>query len=615
MASDLLEPVALFQKTLKKEFHQNAETYFEELVKKGLVDVDANKRTVGNYKATMTALDKETKKANKAKTWKAVLIAFIVLFFIAAGVFIYFAIEKLYFEIYVSSIIAVGLIGVAIALIVVLVKKVNKTIKKQEEKMAELKEKAEGLLSEAYAQMIGLNRLFDWNSHVEIMRRTTDMIKLDPYFNVHRLQYLHDRYGLEDEENQDISTDFIMSGVIAQNPFLIVRQLNKEMGQKTYQGSLVISWVETYRDSEGHVHTTTRTQTLYATVSKPAPYYDYDTFLVYGNDAAPDLHFSRSPSNASGLSEKAIAKKVKRGEKELKKKTEKGTTGDGFTRLSNSEFDVLFGALDRDNEVQFRLLFTPLAQKSLLELIKTKTPYGDDFSFIKNGPLNFIMSAHSQNQNYYGNPTNYMSYDLEDAKAKFVSYNDSLIQSIYYDLAPLLCIPLYQQHEGECDHVDKITYVRNYTSYEEEALANAFDPSLLKHPNTVTPIVLKANFIKKCGDTDMISILAHSYAGIDRIDYVPVRGGDGNVHNVPVPWIEYIPLENETIMITRAFNGSKADFDNLLDTNEFQDFLKKYGNNSHIIYQRGLMALLVNDIYDEEFDSELTNILKTCRIN
>lgn len=52
--------------------------------------------------------------------------------------------------------------------------------------------------------------------------------------------------------------------------------------------------------------------------------------------------------------------------------------------MGDAEFDVLWGATDRDHEVEFRLLFTPLAKKQLLDLMKDKEiAYGDNFNFFK----------------------------------------------------------------------------------------------------------------------------------------------------------------------------------------------------------------------------------------
>lgn len=139
------------------------------------------------------------------------------------------------------------------------------------------------------------------------------------------------------------------------------------------------------------------TQTLTASVTKPAPFYGYDTRLYYGNEAAPDLRFSRQPTHANELDEDEIEKTVKRGKKKLEKRARKAVgAGTQFTEMGNAEFDVLFGAVDRTNEVQFRLMFTPLAQQNMLELIKSDDGYGDDFAFYKTGCINCIRSEHAQ---------------------------------------------------------------------------------------------------------------------------------------------------------------------------------------------------------------------------
>lgn len=616
MAEDLLEPLSLYNKTLKNEFHQHAEEYFDELIEKSQVDVEGNKLTVKAYKEDLAKLEVAKKKKAKTRSLKIFLIILTVIFFIAAILFGYCAFTTPTFSFIADLSIAIVCLGLGILMIVLLAGKIKKKLKEQQQIIDELTNAAAQRLAEAQAQMVCLNRIFDWNAHAEIVKRTTDVLKIDRYFDVQRYHYLHENYGLEDELDEHISTDMIMSGEIQKNPFLLVRQVKQTMGSKTYYGTLVISWTETVRDSNGKSHTVTRTQTLHASVIKPIPVYNYNTFLVYGNEAARDLHFTRSPSGASGLSEKQIDAKVKKGMKSLTKKAKKDLAkgNSGFTALGNEEFDVLFGAKDRDNEVEFRLLFTPLAQKSLLELIKNKEPYGDDFYFVKDGPLNFISSNHSQNQDYYGNPARYISYDLEESKKTFVDYNDNLLQGLFFDLAPVLCIPLYQQHEPNAFDPYP-TYSQNFTSYEMEVLSNAFDPNIFKHPETVTPVVLKSNFQEKAGTADMTVIKAFSYKTEDRVDYVPVIGGDGRTHSVPVPWQEYLPIDYETPMVIKGFEGSREDFNDFINTSEFQDFMQKYVRDSHIIYQRGLIAFIMSSLYNASADEELTNLLKKAKIN
>lgn len=67
------------------------------------------------------------------------------------------------------------------------------------------------------------------------------------------------------------------------------------------------------------------------------------------------------------MNERQLEKYVKRETKKLEQKEEKATkNGENFTVMANNEFDALFNGDDRDNEVEFRLLFTPLAQKICL---------------------------------------------------------------------------------------------------------------------------------------------------------------------------------------------------------------------------------------------------------
>lgn len=87
--------------------------------------------------------------------------------------------------------------------------------------------------------------------------------------------------------------------------------------------------------------------------------------------------------------------RIGRAVKQLESKSRDLDHGGGFTVMANREFDALFAATDRDHEVQFRLLFTPLAQQEMLKLLRDKTDgYGDDFGFTKRGMVNFVMPDH-----------------------------------------------------------------------------------------------------------------------------------------------------------------------------------------------------------------------------
>ena len=134
-----------------------------------------------------------------------------------------------------------------------------------------------------------------------------------------------------------------------------------------------------------------------------------------------------------GLDEKKINKMVTKGAKELDDKARKALKkGEDYTRFGNDEFEVLFGGTDRDNELEYRMMFTPLAQKNLLSLIKEKEPFGDDFYFDKSKMLNFIQTNHSQSFDYRADPDTFVGYEYDAVREFFISYNDNYFKNFFF---------------------------------------------------------------------------------------------------------------------------------------------------------------------------------------
>ena len=210
--------------------------------------------------------------------------------------------------------------------------------------------------------------------------------------------------------------------------------------------------------------------------------------------------------------------------------------------MSNADFEVLFDALDRTDEVQFRTLFTPLAQTNMVDLIRSKSGYGDDFHFIKEKRTNRIQTEHSRTRAITLSPDAYVSYSYDTAKESFIDKNAEYFKAVYFDFAPLWAIPLYQ--ERPVHSLEPVPeYAQSYAYKECEALANAVPPKHVVHPRTKTPAILKSSFVGPKDGADEVSVLAYSYDIEKRIDFIPVLGGDGRFHSVPVPWDDYLPLE------------------------------------------------------------------------
>lgn len=599
----LLEPLSAYEQYYEKLFNENAATYFDELVKRSNVDVEQNRKTVREYREELAHADKAGSSLNSQKLWRVLCIVLCVLGFTAAAAGIAVLVLGNMLAGIIMLVVGV-LVGIGMILIIKLV--LAPGIEALKKAYAERRAKADKLLKTAWVQMQGLNSLYESNATKQLIEKTVPLFKIDDNFTMRRYDYLCGKYGFGDNLDNKRSTIAIMSGEILGNPFVIDRELVQSMGTKTYTGSIIISWTTSYTDSKGRRHTVHHTQTLTASVTKPFPHYSEQTRLIYGNEAAPDLIFSHEPTHAEDWSEKKLERKVKSGARDVQKlqKKELKSGGATFTEMANTEFDVLFNAFDRNNEVQFRLLFTPLAQKNMLALMKDSKRFGDDFYFYKRKCLNYISSEHSAKWDFDVNYRRYFSFDIDAARKNFINFNTDYFKNLYFDFAPLLSIPLYQQHKPH-EYIYKENYERNFTSYEAECAVNRIGEKEFAGKGAATRTILKTKFITKDGQSDAIGVTAHSFRIAHHVDYIPTLGGDGRLHTVPVHWDEYIPIERHGTVKIKQLDMTDKDFDNNLCTDSpLRTLLGSFGN---FAYGKRLLCCTVKDC-DAPFDSRFNEI-------
>ena len=605
MEYDLTEPLKAYNYFLKDAFHENATNYFDGLVQANNIDIEANRFTNQQLAKGRKKIDDTKNKLNGKKGLKVFIIVSFIFCFVAALILI---ITLFYNFIWWLILVALGLIAGGVGLIF-LMRKINKGIKEVEAILAKYQEKYNELLAEARAQMQPLNDAYDWNIPAKIMTDTIPLIQMDRMFDANKFYYLRNKYGFKENE-ENISSLFVQSGSILGNPFILERNYVREIRDHTYEGRLVIHWTTVVGSGKDR-HVVNHTQTLIAHVTKPRPEYYDETWLVYGNEAAPKLSFSRTPSNIAGKNEKQLKKYVEDYYEDLDKKMKKRSLSQvPFTLMANEEFEALFKSTDRDNDVEFNLLFTPLAQKNMIDLIKNGKPYGDDFQFIKKKELNYIKSYHMQKAEIDGNPNKFRNYNYDAAKNYFINYCDNFCTSFYFELAPLLCIPLYQQHMA-FEEIYKGTVDPNLTSFEAEVMANKFDQDLFKHKDSDTPAILKREFVRKNGDDgDIVNIRAYSYKAVSHIEFVTKMGRDGLPHQVPVEWFEYIPLEKVTPMAVQHCDTTEKKFQYNVKNQALRDFLSRLSEKGVIIYQRGLLSFLLRQNASSYSTDELNKYLQ-----
>jgi hypothetical protein len=573
---ELDEPLEQYSGHFKEHHARITSEYFENLVKESKVDVEANKKTV----ALLRDLESSIKDVSSTRRkWRALRIIALIL---ATGL----------------SALAFSLgewhylwLAPAIGSLVFMFVKVNPEVKNINTKISDLDLQKEEKLAIAWGEMANLNSLFRWETARELFQQTFPQVVLDNYFSSGRLNDLRDNYGLSDQFNNGRSILHSQSGEILGNPFVITRFMSHWIGSFTYTGTLVIYWTEQTRNAQGQLVNIQRSQTLTASVNKPYPMYQNRSAIVYGHEAAPNLTFTRNPSNLSGLEEGALndwrkARGVKKVERIARRDVKSGN-GD-FTVMSNKEFEALFKAVNRDNEIEFRLLFTPLAQQEMVKLMNDKTDsYGDDFSFEKYGSINIVEPSHLGETSFDGDPSVFASYELASARKFFNDFHNNYFRSIFFGFAPLLTIPLYREERSAA--ATSSHKPNSETSFwEHEVMANYIGQASFRHPESSTSNLIKASSSKSNDGVSKVTVMAYGYKGIGRVDYVSVLGGDGNLHQVPVPWTEYIPVEKETKMMVTSLDT--VDSDSSKNTSDWESVLAAKGIDIEAATIRGALV-------------------------
>lgn len=542
MSEILYDPLKEYTEVYCQRFRQVAEQTFADLAQTAQVDVAANRETC----ATLNNLENDREQVDSScSTWKVLRVVLCVLMLLV-GWFMYDSYSRYGFQpdgtINPLGFILGGCCGLALAVCGLV--KINRTITRLQDESYDLESQIEVLKQQAWQQMKPLNRLFDWDVLARMITQTLPQVSFDPFFSTRRVADLQHEYHWDEDDDEDSSIIFAHSGLINGNPFVLCRSIDMEWGTRTYTGTKTISWTTRERGCDGKMQTVHHSETLRAKVEAPCPEYSENTRLIYGNKAAPDLVFDRT---SSGLAGEEGSLRYKFNCRRLRKKARNLENSD-YAMLTNEEFEVAFDTSNRNNNQQFALLFTPVAQAAMLSLLKdTAYGYGDDFNFYKDGMINTIVPEHLQELKLDMNPAHYCDFDYDRSQRNFVLFNAELFRAIYFAFAPLLCVPLYRQLRPRHDIYGTDMQMQS-AAWEHEAVANFWGESYFKHPKSETPSILKTTEVERNGSKVTIEVKAHSFYTVERLTYVKCWGSDGHQHKVPVYWDEYLPITGTGIV-------------------------------------------------------------------
>jgi len=584
LIDDVHEPLEQYKAHFKTAHIKNTSDFFEDLVRQSGVDEEANSKTVKQLRQ----LENQAGGLSNKNLWWRILREVVVVATLSA---------MLYFTIYYSW-IWVAALG---ALVIPVIFWLNRTIGATFLKLADINLKVEEKRTEAWEQMAPLNLLYTWDIISRLIKKTVPRIEFDHYFSNGRIEELNKIFDWSGDLGKEQSIVFSQSGVINGNPFILARTLTHWMGSKIYYGSHEIKWTENVLDADGKPSTKNCSETLTVSIERPFPEYENQTFIIYGNEAAPDLTFSRIPNELSRLSDGFFNKIAKnRAIRKIEKKSRDIGDGKTFTAMSNREFDACFNAIDRNHEVQFRLLFTPLAQQEMLKLLKDRqVGYGDDFAFNKINMINVVESKHLDQTDISGDPKKFHAYELAQARNFFNNYHNDFFRSFYFGIAPLLSIPLYQQHRPHSDiYMD--TYSRKSCFWEHEALANYYGEEQFKHKDCVTRSILKTSSKIKADGSQIVRVVASGYSSAERVEYVEARGGDGNIYEIPVDWIEYEDVQHASNILLKEKVSYSEEVNNIVKNSDISTFTKVVEEKglqfNNIIIRRSIISAVLPNL-------------------
>lgn len=581
----LLEPIKYYNDFLKEQLKNKLEEEYDKLVQTSGVDKEKNNKEIEEYIYNHN-------KAAEAKNNKAAQKKLIILLAIAFILFILFKrVNDNPSNFFESAIFKVVVVVSCIFLIIFLIAKMTQN--------DEINEKYSGYANDALCRakdgMECFFNLFSEEKYIEIINSVLPSIKLykiipksfEKYLNQISDHPIDDfDYYFKSVADEDSCALIALYGTIEGKPFLFFKQKKFEMGEKTYVGSATYPYTDSYMDSDGEWHEETCYETIYASITMPFPMYNSSFTTLYFTDTAPNLHFHRYPFICNYDVESYVRSTVKKLNKKEKKEE--------AIYLADKEFEALFNVQNRNNDVEFRMMFTPYVIKNMKELIRSKVGPGNDFEYVKCGRISAVLykNATVYEDHIIPSYSDVLNYSLEKTKQLFVEKGLLLFDSIYFSLAPILTIKL--NSDGETINEDAKDI--NDTSFIINNYKHPFNAERLVYDNvdyirpfgSVTDVIAKAEYISSDGEVNCFEINSSSFSVENKQESQYVVGCHVSGY-VTVYYDEYY-AENATNYLISSYLG--------LPTYFVRICMKEYQYDK-LVYENGFFGLIVEEITKE----------------
>ena len=522
-------------KNLCQQVNQLAKQKFSNLLVKNKIDIQKNKELSNKY---YTYVKKNNTLASNIKFIK-VIRWFLIIFFI----FPFF----------------------------LLTKKVQKKQASLDNALKQQKKLETQLIEQLSSTKSYLSTYF---AYKEIIEKYWHDIKLNLFIPIEQYSIFNDNIDMlipRSNNNQILLENScvtkLVNGTLFGHPFCLYSYKHQTMYMKIYTGFTAVKY--SYRDNDGKSHIGTDIVT--ASIEKPAPRWISQNNFVYFVSKPYELCFTNNVSKH-----------------EFKTHVNKE-----FRQLENSKFNKMFFT-KRNNEMQYRMLFTPLAQEQYVNLLHnlsfTITKEKSVVS-VKINNLPFILPIKYKN-----------SYDVEQWQTNYLNCLNDFLKTLSTYTLPVSCLPILKDFAFVYppNKTTKFCYfqVTNNMAYlyEQTNMYAQYETDVIFIPIDNEQIKIDNYYF------NITKVLVKHFLLVNRIDYVPKYSF--HAHKtvvVPVHWIEYIPKTKIEFMLHTSLkeNYTKQEF---------------VFNNSLFIYSGQILKILNSSkLCQKDIDDikKLLQILKT----
>ena len=288
---DEYDPIDYYLNELKPKLKENAEKYIDEMLKKANINTGENEDLSKKYRLARDDHNANEYRLKKLKGWRNFFYVVMAIGLIAMiiGILMWVGNSKTPDGNIIPGLITT-LVGGAIAITCLCLNifYYNKKIKALALIAKESGDKASEAYNNVYNSIKNVYNYFDFSDFKKVLKETTDIFELDDYLTPQKLRMLEKVYQYSESLSKDECIVDVQSGSIQGNPFIRLNVKRMDKVNQTYTGSRVVTYTETYRDSDGDLHTRTVTETLIGHYTAPCPTYGVNSYLIYGNTAAPD---------------------------------------------------------------------------------------------------------------------------------------------------------------------------------------------------------------------------------------------------------------------------------------------------------------------------------------